>query len=371
MTKKISDHTKSKLHNYEKSSLAMLVVRHAIDNSFSINDIAKAADVSRMAITNWVNGSVVRHRNLANLVIKLKFESIIPSLLEPNKSLDQFNATVIKKYFALQSEWNELKIIIEKIKLEKPDLGKVLVQRKYFKYFGRQMMDAAFSGHCNYDPVVLPWDTDDIKNINSVEDYADFCFDLKKELESDGFSAGEYDEEAEEFSVNVKVGNNNFSDLLKITNEAIANEEHLLNLILLSKKLGDIRSCCIEISWLGAETSGEDNFAWFLEWLHTPGRALMMNIFKKIKDLTSKSIFRLEFALYTICDDDYDEDGYTNLKNDEYSYRDDEISLYYEGIEIPVNEGFLREFFLLKGFKFSIKRDVVEKNMHVALIDWS
>ncbi len=245
----------------------------------------------------------------------------------------------------------------------------MLVKRKYYKYFGKKMMDEAFSGSCNFEPLILPWDIEDVNKINSKDDYLNFCYALKNELEMDGFAVEE-DDETFGFCVNVEIGNKSLGELLCAGHESIENDIQFKNLEKLNSKVVDLTCYFLEISWLGAENKGEDNFAWFLEWLHTPGQVLMEKIFSRIKDATSNSIYKIELPFYTICPSDYDEEGNTDLKNDYYSYRDDETSLYFDGIEIPVNEAFLREFFLLKGFKFSLKRDAIESNRHIAFFDW-
>ncbi len=369
MARNISVDTKKKLEDYKNTSLAKLVVSYAIDNSNSINEIAEAAEVSRMTVSNWINGYKVRDKNLAKLILHLKLLEVMHLIIEPSQSLDVFNATVIKKKYELQNEWMRIKKIIENLASENLDLGKRLVKRKYFKYFGKKMMDVALSGSWNYDPLILPWDTEDINKINSIDDYINFCYTLKNELELDGFAVEE-DDENFGFSVNFGIGNKSLGELLSVGHESIENDIQFKNLERLNSKLGDFTCCFLGISWLGAENKGEDNFAWFLEWLHTPGQVLMEKIFSRIKDATSNSIYKIELPFYTICPSDYDEEGNTDLKNDYYSYRDDETSLYYDGIEIPVNQAFLREFFLLKGFKFSLMRDAIESNRHIALIDW-
>lgn len=392
MSKSIAAGTKKKLQDYQNASLAMLVVDHAIEGSYTINDIAKAAEVSRMAIANWINGSEVRDINLAHLILNLKLESVIELIIKPNQYQDEYNAAVIKKTYVLQNEWNRIKKVIEKLKLENPDLGKKLLKRKYFKYFGKKMIEEAIAGFYYYDPVILPWDIEDINAINSIDDYVKLCFYLKSELERDGFGVeGDDDEGSNEEDINddkdvdekededesyrstvkVEIGKQRLSELLKLSHETLVAESQFSNLQKLMTKIGDFTCYSLKISWLGAETKREDNFAWFLEWLHTPGQVLMDKIFSEIKEATSQSIYRIELPFYTICPNDYDENGFTHLKDDNYSYRDDLTSLYYEGIEIPVNQAFLREFFVLKGFKFSFKRDAVEINKHIAYIDWS
>jgi hypothetical protein len=52
------------------------------------------------------------------------------------------------------------------------------------------------------------------------------------------------------------------------------------------------------------------------------------------------------------------------------SYGDDETSLYFDGDEIPIDESILREFFTIKGFKFSLDRNANGLNKHIALIAW-
>jgi hypothetical protein len=361
MTKNISEQRLHKLRDYENASLAQLVICYAIDNSYSIIDIAKHANVSRMTIHNWIDGLKVRNKNLATLVINLEISSVLDQLITPNSYADRFSAGTIKRYAKLKVELLSFKKHLLKAKHEKPDLAATLLQRKYFRYFGVEMINAAFAGHWNFDPIVLPWDEADACKITTDVHYADFCSLLEEELWTDGFEVGT-DEGPYSLSVTLR----NRSETL----DPMISENQVLTLKNLNKKIDNLVS--FEIDWLGAETKGEDNFAWFLEWLHTPGRIVIENIFKKIEDLTAKSVHKLDLSFYTICSDDYDEDdGTTVLKLDDLSYRDDEESLYYEGLEIPVNEAYLRVFFSLKGFRFNLNRDAGGLNQHIASIDWS
>ena len=361
MTKNISEQRWHKLRDYENASLAQLVIGYAIDSSYSVMEIAKAANVSRMTIHNWIDGLKVRNKNLATLVINLEISSVLDQLITPNSYEDRFSAGKIKRYAQLKVELLSFKKHLLKVKLEKPDVVATLLQRKYFSYFGVEMINAAFAGYWNFDPIVLPWDETDACKITTDAQYADLCSLLKEELETDGFEVN-IDEESHSLSVTLK----NCSETL----DSKISESQFLTLKTLNKKIDNV--VFLEIDWLGAETTGENNFAWFLEWLHTPGRIVIENIFKKIEDLTAKSVHKLDLSFYTICPDDYDEDdGTTVLKQDYLSYRDDEESLYYEGLEIPVNEAYLRLFFSLKGFRFILNRDAGGLNQHIASIDWS
>jgi hypothetical protein len=359
MTKNISEQRLYKLRDYENASLAQLIICYAIDNSYSLIDLAKAANVSRMTIHNWIDGLKVRNRNLAALVVNLEISSVLEQIISPSPYADRFSAGTIKSYAQLKVELLSLKKELLKIELEKTDVAMTLMQKKYFKYFGREMISAALDGHWNFDPIVLPWDDEDACNISTDTQYADFCLILKEELEADGFE------------VDIDEGPYSLSETLIKRGETLhpmMSENQVSNLKNLNKKIDNV--VFLEIGWLDAETSGDDNFAWFLEWLHTPGQILIENIFKKIEDLTAKSVHHLDLPFYTICEDDYDFYGSTVLKLDEFSYREDEKSLYYEGLEFPVNEAYLRVFFLLKGFRFILNRDARGPNQHIASIDW-
>ena len=365
MPRQISSATKSKVSGYNSSSLAMLIVSYAIENSWSINDIAEAAGVSRMTISNWVNGSETRGKNLAELILKLDLEQFVDSIITPDSSLNSLNANTVKKHAELQKEWGAIKQIIEKIKLELSDPGKQVLARKYFKYFGSKILQKAYDGLWNYDPLVLPWDLDDIKKITTQDEYYDFCMLLQQELEEDGFNVSIAEKE---YPISL-LSSDAYSKL------GLDESYQLENLKSLQKSIDAIYQ--IEIDWLGVNDDydnihdGEDNFAWFLEWLHTPGRIIVDLIFSKIKVATISNQNKLDLPLYSICEDDYDEEERTELRNDEFSYRDDSFSLYYEGHEIPVNEVYLREFFAFLGYKFYVKRNFPELNKHVACISWA
>ena len=179
MTKNISEKRLYKLRDYENASLAQLIICYAIDNSYSLIDLAKAANVSRMTIHNWIDGLKVRNRNLATLVVNLEISSVLEQLISPSPYADRFSAGTIKSYAQLKVELLSLKKELLKIELEKTDVAMTLMQKKYFKYFGREMISAALDGHWNFDPIVLPWDEEDACNISTVTQYADFCLILK------------------------------------------------------------------------------------------------------------------------------------------------------------------------------------------------
>ena len=358
MTKQITDNTKLKLLDYKSTSLAKVLIAYAIDYGYSINEIAASAKVSRMTINNWINDSEVRQKNLANLVINLEFESYIGSMIEPRKSEDKFDARVIKKYAELNEEWIKLQKIISEVKNEKFDIGKMLSEKKYFKYYGRQMIDQALNGFWNFDPPLLPVLKEDFEDVESKDSYLEFYNTIKNELEADGFDV-DLSEEHFSFSTLPKINSNDWNDLV--------GKSYFTELSSLEGKIESYHN--IKIGWLGASEDVE-MFAWFLEWLQTPGRLLIEKIFSQITQKALNGTNRLELPFYTITDDDYDEDGYTDLKNDDMSYGDDETSLYFDGDEIPTDESILREFFAIKGFKFSLGRDANGLNEHIALISW-
>jgi hypothetical protein len=358
MSKQITDNTKLKLLDYKSTSLAKVLIAYAIDYGYSINEIAVSAKVSRMTINNWINDSEVRQKNLANLVINLEFESYVSSMIQPGKFEDKFDAQVIKKYAELNEEWLKLQKLISDLKTESLDIGKTLSEKKYFKYYGRQMIDEALNGFWNFDPPLLPVLKEDFEDLEGEDSYFEFYNVIKRELEEDGFDVG-LSEERFSFLTLPVINSEEWNRLF--------GKSYTTELSSLKEKIENYHD--IQIGWLGASVD-EKMFSWFLEWLHTPGRLVMEKIFSQITQKALKGINRLELPFYTITDDDYDEDGYTELKNDEMTYGDDETSLYFEGDEIPVDEAILREFFAIKGFKFSLTRNANGLNEHDALISW-
>jgi hypothetical protein len=220
------------------------------------------------------------------------------------------------------------------------------------------MIDQALNGFWNFDPPLLPVLKEDFEDVESKDSYLEFYNTIKNELEADGFDV-DLSEENFSFSTLPKINSDEWNDLV--------GKSYFTELSSLEGKIESYHD--IQIGWLGASENVE-MFAWFLEWLHTPGRLLIEKIFSQITQKALNGTNRLELAFYTITDDDYDEDGYTDLKNDDMSYGDDETSLYFDGDEIPIDESILREFFAIKGFKFSLGRDANSLNEHIALITW-
>ena len=347
---KITDQkSESGLQNYEQSTFAMLVVSYCINNcNYSIMDVAKASNVSELSIHNWLNAQQFKRKNLSMLIINLDIEPFLDSIISPANNLDRFDAKIIKKYAALRVELAEQKKCLEKVKIENVDPGKILLKKKYFQLFGEKMIDAALNGqpsvHISSVQLIVEFDlyVNDDENIEDpyIQDEIfsnDLDNALLEELKSDGF-------------------------LVEIESYRLVSTD------LYGWSTFD---CTLLIDWYDEESLRTDGFSWFLEWLHTPGYYFINDIFNNINQLSAKSIFRLEIELYTVTPEDYDEDGYSELKDDSVSARPDEESLYFEGMEIPVHEAFLREFFSIKGFKFTLKRNARALNKHIAVIDWS
>ena len=285
----------------------------------------------------------------------------------PGKDYDSVEVLKISRY------QNELDVSEE-----------TLIQRKYFKYFGREMIIETWAGNEVFRFPLLPWDLTDIENIHDQEDYTKFCYTIEQELLADGFheEANEdadvdgFHEEANEgedteetmhewmdLSKLLKFGDDQLSSIIKMQIDT----QKFENLKKLNQKIKDVMFLKFQVPRCEADI---EDFAWFLYWLRWDGRAIMETILSKITLQTKNSAYSLELLFHTITDEKYDGDGTTNLRVDEFRYCDDANSLYFDGREIPVHESILREFFLIKGIKFSLKRDFLKKNQHVACFDW-
>jgi len=351
MANKISTETKSKLVNRDNPTLAMLVLSYAIENSYSINEIADSADVSRMTIHSWINGSIARNKNLAKMILFLEFHPLVLSLIENKAPINSIDLQIIKLRAKLISEWDCIIKEISKLQLEKNNIESYLLQKKYFKYFGKKLLDAAYAGKPDCTLPILPWDVSDIKKINSEDDYLRFCDYLKNELVNDGFAVQIYDER---YSLSYLVENYEYlKSKLLMGNDS--------DLKALNKTIDSY--LIINIDWLPEEDwdeekdDYEDKLSWFLEWLHTPGLVVIDKIITKIKSQIALGKNNLDLATITISKKDYDEDGYNE-------------STYYDGYEIPVADVYLKIFFNHLGYHFNFKRNYPWFNEHLITISW-
>lgn len=337
------------LPDYEKRTLAMLVVHYCnVALGYSLPKIADAANVDIVTINRWIHGDKADSNNLAEMILNLDILSSIEYLIKPNIETDRFSAVAVRKYAGLHADWIDLQKDLDKVKLDRGDLGKRLLRKKYFQLFGKQMIDAALKGmpSVHLKSIKLPIESG--QTLNSMEDIKDDSY--------------------QEFDLDDSIISN-LSFLRELQDDGFCVEIESCNRLIMVESYPvtidpdtDDFNCDLFIDWAVDEPN--DGFSWFLNWLHVPGLSFIEEVFELISQETIKRSTKLELPFYSV------------FKYSNYEYEDEESKkeiekLYYEDIEIPVNIAYLREFFFLKGFSFQFEQNAKGPKQHVAKLDWS
>ena len=195
MPKSISIESRNLLDKHADSSEVHMLIKIGLDSGLSINELADLAQVSRMTITNWINGHQVREANIRALKEGLKEKGIFKG-----ESKKRFFIPEIRNSIELQKTAEKEKISEEKEK--NAELKRIALEEKrirdhknkvFREEYGREILEAAIGGETGF----------------YAYDHTQSILNLEQELLNRGFGieyedSFEIEEIKEEFKIQFK-----------------------------------------------------------------------------------------------------------------------------------------------------------------------
>ena len=195
MPKSISIESRNLLDKHADSSEVHMLIKIGLDSGLSINELADLAQVSRMTITNWINGHQVREANIRALKEGLKEKGIFKV-----ESKKRFFIPEIRNSIELQKTAEKEKISEEKEK--NAELKRIALEEKrirdhknkvFREEYGREILEAAIGGATGF----------------YAYDHTQSILNLEQELLNRGFGieyedSFEIEEIKEEFKIQFK-----------------------------------------------------------------------------------------------------------------------------------------------------------------------
>ena len=195
MSKSISTESRILLDKHANSSEVHMLIKLGLDSGLSVNELAELAQVSRMTITNWINGHQVREANIRALKEGLKEKGIFKA-----ESKKRFFIPEIRNSIELQKTAEKEKISEEKEK--NAELKRVALEEKrirdhknkvFREEYGREILEAAIGGETGF----------------YAYDHTQSILNLEQELLNRGFGieyedSFEIEEIKEEFKIQFK-----------------------------------------------------------------------------------------------------------------------------------------------------------------------
>jgi transcriptional regulator with XRE-family HTH domain len=145
MPKSISIDSRNLLDKHAESSEVHMLIKLGLDSGLSINELANLAQVSRMTITNWINGHQVREENIRTLKEGLKEKGIFKAESKKRFFIPELRNSIELQKAAEKEKNTELK----KIALEEKRIRDY--KNKVFREeYGREILEAAIGGETGY-----------------------------------------------------------------------------------------------------------------------------------------------------------------------------------------------------------------------------
>ena len=178
---KISEETIALLEKHAGTSEPCRLIKLAINNGFSINQIAELADVSRATISNWIQGYAAQAMSVSLLKKRLREKGF----LKDNETRSRFLIPEIRSAIVLQKSIERS----ERLKLEQKaaeekrlsvELNHAEERKRiiFIEEYGRKMLETAING----------------KTSLLVFNHTQNQFDLCEEVSKRGFGIIEYGE---------------------------------------------------------------------------------------------------------------------------------------------------------------------------------